>query len=133
MTFNKELFLQCRPVKTMVIEVPGWQDVTLRELTETDRVAFEMWLYPNGKPSQTRRQDQRPKLIVMSVINPDTMDLALVDSDIPKIRDWPAPVTAQISEIAMKCAGITDEDLTDKLKKNATSSDEITDDTCISN
>ena len=124
MALNREQFLAGRKLKTFEIEVPELGTVKLKELSETERVQkFDLWVRPGDKPSKTRQADSRLKIVTLCVVGDDDKPF-LSDADFPVLRAWPAGAITQIVEVAMKCCGLSDDDIDDKLKKTSSDSAE---------
>lgn len=114
---NREQFLSASS-KPEVFSVPivGIGEVWFRKLTGSEKIGFESWLRPGGKLSDDRSQQSVAKLITLCVCD-ETGRLILNDADIAAILEKPADTLTQLSEVAYKCAGLSEEAFAAAIKK----------------
>ena len=118
---NREQFLKGRVSRIVEVDVPDFGVVKMRELPESVRVReVDTWLRPGEKVNRQRQMDARLKIISLCVVGDDGQPY-LGDQDFPEMRQMPSAVISRLADVAMNMAGLSDDDIGDKLKK--TSSD----------
>jgi hypothetical protein len=118
-TVNREQFLKARETKIVSVDVPEFGVVKMRELPESMRVReFDLWLRPGDKVNKQRQQDARLKIVSLCVVGDDGQPY-LTEDDFPQMRQMPSAVVTRLADVAMSLAGLSDEDIGDKLKKTS--------------
>jgi hypothetical protein len=118
-TVNREQFLKARETKIVSVDVPEFGVVKMRELPESMRVReFDLWLRPGDKVNKQRQQDARLKIVSLCVVGEDGQPY-LTEDDFPTMRQMPSAVVTRLADVAMSLAGLSDEDIGDKLKKTS--------------
>jgi hypothetical protein len=118
-TVNREQFLKARETKIVSVDVPEFGVVKMRELPESMRVReFDLWLRPGDKVNKQRQQDARLKIVSLCVVGDDGQPY-LTEDDFPTMRQMPSAVVTRLADVAMSLAGLSDEDIGDKLKKTS--------------
>jgi hypothetical protein len=118
-TVNREQFLKARETKIVSVDVPEFGVVKMRELPESMRVReFDLWLRPGDKVNKQRQQDARLKIVSLCVVGDDGQPY-LTEDDFPTMRQMPSSVVTRLADVAMSLAGLSDEDIGDKLKKTS--------------
>lgn len=116
---NREQFLRGRAAKVVEVEVPDFGTVKMRELPESVRVReFDNWLRPGERVNKQRQQDARLKIVSLCVVGDDGQPY-LTDADFPEMRQMPAAIISRLADVAMNMAGLSDDDIGDKLKKTS--------------
>jgi hypothetical protein len=116
---NREQFLKARETKVVTVDVPDFGPVKMRELPESLRVReFDLWLRPGDKVNKQRQQDARLKIVSLCVVGDDGQTY-LTEDDFPQMRQMPSAVVTRLADVAMSLAGLSDEDIGDKLKKTS--------------
>ena len=117
---DREKFFAKRDLEIYTFQVDGLGECRMRQLTESERVnGYDMWLRPDGKFSEKRAKDCRIKTIVLCLLGPDDKPF-LTDADIPKIRnEFPSATISQLAQVAMKCMGLGEDDMLDKVEKKS--------------
>jgi hypothetical protein len=116
---NREQFLRGRVSRIVEVEVPDFGTVRMRELPESLRVReFDLWLRPGEKIHRQRQMDARLKIISLCIVGDDDQPY-LTEDDFPQMREMPAGVISRLADVAMNMAGLSDDDIADKLKKTS--------------
>lgn len=116
---NREQFLRGRATKIVEVDVPDFGVVRMRELPESVRVReFDSWLRPGKEVHKQRQLDARLKIISLCVVGDDGQPY-LTDGDFQQMREMPSAVVTRLAEVAMNMAGLSDDDIADKLKKTS--------------
>jgi hypothetical protein len=92
---------------------------TLRGMTGEERDAFELSL--TGLTANQKRRipdptNYRAKLLVFSIIDPETGQLLFTPNDIPAVGKIRADVLTRLSDVAQRLSGIRREDVEDAEK-----------------
>lgn len=124
---DRDAFFRPQELQTFEVEIEGLGKVRARELSNGDRIKqYDLWLAPTGETSKPRLQVAREKMITLCIVD-DSGNLLLTEADIPKLRQMPARVVSQLVQIAMKCLGLSEDDLAEQLKKKPSDCVEIND------
>lgn len=116
---NREQFLRGRSARVVEVDVPEFGVVKMRELPESVRVKeFDTWLRPGEKVNRQRQMDARLKIIALCVVGDDNQPY-LSDDDFVEMRQMPSAVISRLADVAMNMAGLSDDDIGDKLKKTS--------------
>lgn len=126
---DRDTFLKPRDLATYTVEIEGLGTVTARELSNGERIKqYDLWLAPKGETIPMRLAIAREKLITLCLVD-DAGKLLLTEADIPALKQMPSRIVSQLSQLAMKCLGLSEDDIISQLKKTSNSSEEIKSDT----
>jgi hypothetical protein len=103
------------------VELPGLGTFTVRGLSGTERDAFESSLFvqsANGKRRIFTATNIRAKLVVYSVIDPETGERVFSDSDADQLGKIPAKVIDPLYATAQRLSGLRDDDVEELEKKS---------------
>lgn len=124
---DREAFFKPQDLAVYEVEIEGLGKVKARELSNGDRIKqYDLWLAPTGETNKPRLQVAREKMITLCLVD-DAGNLLLTDEDIPKLRKMSARVVSQLTQLAMKCLGLSEDDVAEQLKKKSDNSDKTSD------
>lgn len=117
---NKNQILDIDDLPTETITIPEWKGVKLavRTLTATEREAFEATI-ATGK-GKVPAKDIRAKLLVRTVVDPETGLPLFTDSDVPKLANKSAAAVSRAFDVAARLCGLSQRDV-EELEKNSES------------
>lgn len=129
---DRDRFLTaCTATKPKIhsVNIPDFGDVSFRELSDYERVSkWDEWISPEGKINRKRVVQGRWQAIVLTACDSDGNSI-LNHSDIETIKGLPSHVVSKMTEVALHCCGLSDDDINEKLKKKLDTSETTTDDT----
>lgn len=117
----REQLLSPRQRRVVAVTIDG-MEVQLRELYESERTEFDLWIRDaKGQVRPSRMKDTRLKLIQLTVVEKDG-SLAFTEDDFDAMRQWPSRLTSGLAERAMKLSGLSDDDLEGEIKNSGAAS-----------
>lgn len=127
MDIRQRLFQERKP-EILEREIAGFGKLWFRVLPESERIQkYDFWLTgKDGKPNEQRRKDLRLWLVVCAMCD-ESGSPVLTAEDLPQMRDWPTDAVSAMAEVSMRCLGLSDDDLGDKVKKKSNESDTTSD------
>jgi len=99
---REKFFAVVAPLRTETVEIPGRGEVTVRELTVGERIAFEE--AADGRPPA----EFLARLVAASAVADDGSPLFTPD-DVPAILGLSAAVVTRLGEAANRVNAMTDE------------------------
>jgi hypothetical protein len=111
---SKDAIFDVNDIETEDVYVPQWKgSVRVQALTGRERDRFEAELagFARGGSGKKKNFDNfRARLVVASVIDPNTGALMFGQSDVAKLGSKSSAALSVIAEVAQRLSGLTDED-----------------------
>lgn len=105
MAFDKAKFLS--PVaETETVTVPGFGPVTVRPLTGAEYDRYEVACTGKGEDGKSAYRTDRPLLVRLAAVDPDTGEAAFADADLPALRRLPAAVLIPVARAVVRMCGL---------------------------
>lgn len=112
---TRDLLLGAIELPRETVQVPELKTAfTIRAMTGEERDAFELSLTAltsNQKRRVADPKNYRAKLLVYSVIDPESGQLLFTPSDVPQLAKVRADVLTRLADVAQRLSGIRPEDV----------------------
>lgn len=116
---TREQILNADDLKTQEVKVPEWGGiVVVRSMTGTERDAFEASIVDNthGNTPKMKLDNFRAKLVVKTVIDPETKKAMFTVADIEVLGNKSVAALDRVYDVAQKLSKISAEDVDDLIK-----------------
>lgn len=118
---QKALLLGAVTLPRQVVSVPELDtSFTVQGMTGTDRDSYESSLFvqsANGKKRVFSSANIRAKLLVRSIIDPDTGERLFTDAEADELGKVRADVLDRLFSVAQQLSGVSDKDVEELAKK----------------
>lgn len=109
MTMNRTDILKPIELKTKVVEVPGWGEFRIKQMSQSAAAKLNQWLSPKGKYNASRQERHRLKMVTLCVVDENGSTL-LSEDDIPTLEQQPAELITDLILKVLEVNGYLDED-----------------------
>jgi hypothetical protein len=114
---GRDDILNAVDIELVEINVPEWGGlVTIKPMNVAQRDAFEINV--SDKDGEVQRKNFRAKLVIRTVVDPESHTRIFKDEDIPALNAKSAAAVSRVFEAAARASGLSPEDV-EKLEGNS--------------